>query len=535
MKHCILFVLGISPQVLLAQSDCLDILSYTVDIELRDGADSISVLEKVVFVQTGLCDSLYLDLYQRDKDGKGMQLDPNFGVQQSGKAIPYLQSKNRLYFLPLTEDTTSITFRYSGIPVTGLIIGENKFSERTFFGDNWPNRAHYWIACIDHPSDKAQIRFIVKAPVRYHVVASGRETEADEGNNIAQEAGYSTHFFQTEYEIPTKVMVIGLAEFVFEEVNHPIPQRNYVYVNDSLAIRDLDVASSILDYYIDLIGPYPFEKMYHLQSTTQFGGMENAGNIFYDENAFTGKNQMEALIAHEIAHQWFGNSVSESDWPHLWLSEGFATYFTDLYIQSTYGEAAFRQRLKQERERVLNFYRQDPRPLVDSTHDIMSLLNPNSYQKGAWVLHMLRYQIGEDCFKEGVRTYYEQFKYSNVEGSDFFGIMEIVSGLDLSVFENQWMHQYGHPELSTTLSGKGSDYKLTIEQKQLNPFHFPLEIGITYLDRNGFEHYETQQINVNHKTELFPINLPQKSKLIALKIDPQIRLLYDGKAEILMK
>jgi aminopeptidase N len=153
--------------------------------------------------------------------------------------------------------------------------------------------------------------------------------------------------------------------------------------------------------------------------------MENAGNIFYDENTVNGQQEMEALIAHEIAHQWFGNSASESDWKHLWLSEGFATYFTDLYFENQYGTAAMNERLKGERKKVIQFSKRYPHPVIDTTYaSLMHLLNPHSYQKGAWVLHMLRTTIGDSAFFSGIRTYYTTYKFGNASSNDFQKCMQ---------------------------------------------------------------------------------------------------------------
>ncbi len=132
--------------------------------------------------------------------------------------------------------------------------------------------------------------------------------------------------------------------------------------------------------------------------------MENASCIFYAENSVTGKGKAEDLMAHEIAHQWFGNSVTENDWHHIWLSEGFATYLTAVYQEKTYGKEKLDETMKSARDRVIGFYLRSPRPVVDTTvTDLMKLLNANSYQKGAWVLHMLRRELGDDLFWKGMR------------------------------------------------------------------------------------------------------------------------------------
>jgi len=137
------------------------------------------------------------------------------------------------------------------------------------------------------------------------------------------------------------------------------------------------VKKEILDFFIETIGEFPFEKLANVQSTTQYGGMENASAIFYHEKSITGEGKIDPLMAHEIAHQWFGDSASEIDWPHIWLSEGFATYFADLYVQKSKGDSVFQRRMVNERKKVFDFYKKQQTPIVDTrTTNLVDLLNP---------------------------------------------------------------------------------------------------------------------------------------------------------------
>src|SRR5690606_33381103 len=145
---------------------------------------------------------------------------------------------------------------------------------------------------------------------------------------------------RSEVPIATKVMVIGVARFAVDHVRevNGIPVTSWVYPQDRDAgFSDYARAAAILDYFDSHIGPYPYLKLANVQSKTRYGGMENAGNIFYSEGSVTGTGRSEGTIAHEIAHQWFGDSVTEADWYHVWLSEGFATYFTLLWYEHAYG------------------------------------------------------------------------------------------------------------------------------------------------------------------------------------------------------
>lgn len=504
----------------LAQRPAIDVTQYALRIELSDSSDIINVEEQVFLSILDSSSIPYLDLYALDASGLGMSIDPEYGVRQNNEGINYYLKDNKLYFKPqirsLPEELV-LSFHYSGIPKTGLIISSNKFSERTFFGDNWPNRAHHWIACNDHPSDKAKIQFTVNAPEHYDCVATGSLTSSELIMNRRSTV------FHSDYNLPTKVMVIGLADFCTKTLSHEFPLMSWVYRRDSLAISDLDCSKEILDYFTENIAIYPYEKLFNVQSTTQFGGMENAGNIFYDEGAFSGKGKMEALVAHEIAHQWFGNSASESDWKDLWLSEGFATYFTDLYWENKYGTDELRKRLSGERAKVVAFSKSYKHPVRDTTYsELMDLLNPNSYQKGAWVLHMLRKQIGDELFWEVIRTYYDDYKYANASTEDFIATTNRICGKDLGSFFNQWLYQFGHPVLSVEFSSKKKKHSLQIVQVQEQfVFNFPLEVELIYTDNTS----DTVVLEVNSSNYTHRFCTDKKVKDI--KLDPAVNLLFE--------
>ena len=216
-------------------------------------------------------------------------------------------------------------------------------------------------------------------------------------------------------------MVIGVADFAVQlaaEING-IPITSWVFPeNRDSGFSQYSVSKNILPFFINYIGPYPYRKLANVQSKTIFGGMENAGNIFYYQNSVVMKRPLlkdqkpiEDLFAHETAHQWFGDEVSETDWPHVWLSEGFATYMTQLYMEHRYGTDSLRKRMEHDREEVIAFYKKRKTPVVDtsSANDLLQLLNKNSYEKGGWVLHMLRRKLGDKVFQKGIQTYYAAY------------------------------------------------------------------------------------------------------------------------------
>lgn len=503
------------------QLDLIDVQCYRIQLAVNDQSDSIFVQQAVEIEFLQECSSFYLDLHSVQQNGNGMTINAQHGILENGEPVNYHQSGEKLFIEPKNGNKgthNTYIFSFGGIPDNGLIIGQNKFGNRTFFGDNWPNRAHHWFACVDHPADKATVNFTVIAPKKYECIATGVLKEDKLINQTERK-----FVFESSIPLPTKVMVVGIADFAVQEVPSALsfPISSWVYPEDSIAgFYDMSIAPKITAFFVSHIGSYPYEKLANVQSTTMFGGMENAGNIFYDENAVKGKGTMEALIAHEIAHQWFGNSASEEDWKHLWLSEGFATYFTNLYFEFAHGDQAFKNRLSAEREKVIGFHKKYDHPVIDTTYtDLMILLNANSYQKGAWFLHMLRTKVSTEIFWKGIRSYYETYQFSNASSDDFQKIMENVSGMDLDDFFDQWLRTSGHPILKTTIRKK----QLFVEQTQQEPFSFPLEVLINFKDGSS----EIIQCDFSQKTTV--VKPAKRKKITSYVLDPNVNLLFEEK------
>lgn len=401
-----------------------------------------------------------------------------------------------------------------------MIISKNKYGDRTFFGDNWPNRARNWLPVIDHPSDKAQVEFVVIVPEKYQVVANGRLIEESDLPDAKR-----LYHWKSEAQVPTKVMVIGAAEFAVQYLPpiNQIPVSSWIYPQDREAgFHDYALAEKVLDFFIENVGPYPYKKLANVQSKTRFGGMENASNIFYSEASVDGKGTAESLIAHEVAHQWFGNSASEANWQHIWLSEGFATYMTALYLENTYGEEALQSSMSNDRLTVLT--QAPPTSVVPKQTDVpnlMFLLNANSYQKGGWVLHMLRKEVGTEIFWQIIRTYYKSFAEKNASSQDFQNIAEKISGKSLETFFQQWLHRPENPEIMWSYSYNKETKELTINFIQTQPGD-AFDIAIDFEIKTG---NNTQHKNLRTSKKESTFTFPLTASLDSIRIDPQVRLL----------
>ena len=499
----------------------LDVQHYCFEIDLNDSSDVIHCMAEVEIFFKSAVPYFNLDLVGPSGDGCGMLID---SITEGGKKVAFIH-ENNLLKIPGDEikegDTRKYRIQYHGIPSDGLIISENKFGERTFFGDNWPNRARYWLPTVDHPSDKATVEFLVEAPSHYGIVSIGSLT-----GEVWDEERITSHW-EMHTPLSTKLMVFGVSPFEVEylESKSGIQVSSWVYPqNREAGFNDYKVAIDPLDFFEEYIAPFPWSKLANVQSKTRYGGMENASCIFYHERTVNDKQNNESLFAHEIAHQWYGDAVSELNWHHIWISEGFATYLTDIYIENKYGRDAFLASMLDEKTQVLEFARKRLAPVVDTTLPVsISLLNKNSYEKAAWVLHMLRHELGDELFQCCVRSFYNDFKYDNALTGDFLQVVEYLSGRDFKAFFQQWFHTAGHPVLSASWKYKRGRIKLSILQHQeQNVFDFPLEIRLKLEDGTFID----QSLHIRKASETFMIG--SATKPVEVVFDPDHWLLFEA-------
>jgi len=518
-KFFFLSILLFSFHTSFSQSNKIDVAQYRIELNVNDTTNCIVGKTTIRFKALQATNTISLDLVTYDAaTKKGMQViyivDGNDTLAYQAEAEKIIvQFNNNL--AAGTEKT--LTLAYTGVPEDGLIISKNKFGHRTIFADNWPNRAHYWFPCNDTPADKAAVEFLVTAPEHYQVISNGLLKEE---KNLSKQQKL-THFAET-VELPTKVMVVGLADFAVEHSGDvdSIPVYSYVYPEDKeKAFYDYAIAKDILAWFIKNVGPYGYKKLANVQSTTRFGGMENASAIFYSEDAISGARKNESLLAHEIAHQWFGNMVTEKSFDHVWLSEGFATYFTDLYLEAKYGEQKLQDRLRAARDKAIRFSKKTNAPVINSTTEYTSLLNAFSYEKGSWVLHMLRRKVGDEFFWKAIRTYYTTYSGKNANTDDLRDVFEKVCNTNLKSFFQQWLFVKEHPVLDVTWKYNAAKKKITISirQKQTTLFQFPLQIKLD----NAIKEIEI-------KNAVTTVTFPCKTKLITIALDPNVNLFFEG-------
>ena len=506
----------------------VDVLDYAITLDIPDtGAviqgDVLITLKRLARVDTLVLDLRLLKVSKVTVDDRLV----TFGRTDSTILVP----------LPRGEETTmKVRVNYGGAVSDGLIARRDSAGRWTYFGDNWPNRARYWIPSVDHPSDKATVTWNVRttrkrgrivlangAPLESYIIKSGP-------------SAITSHRFRESRPIPTYVMVIAVAPMISRDMGDTACGlaesrkcvRQAVYVAPEqwgVLPGAFAQAGDIVKFFATIVAPFPYERLSHVQSSTRFGGMENATAIFYSDRAFRRGGVGVGLIAHETAHQWFGNAVTHREWPHLWLSEGFATYFAALFTEQSRGAAAFRTEMRNVRETILaDTGAVIARPVIDTNETTLTaLLNRNSYEKGGFVLHMLRTQLGDSVFFRGVRAYYEQHKHGNALTVDLQAALEKSSGRKLGAFFDQWLRRPGYPEVEVSWSPDSVSQTLEIavtQARRFGAFEFPLRLALTM--SNG----QTRRLDVSVPAQPETrVMLPVSGVVSAVEVDPDFQLL----------
>ncbi|HET8772135.1 MAG TPA: M1 family aminopeptidase [Thermoanaerobaculia bacterium] len=494
-----------------AQNPSVDVQHYAVDITLpSSGAEISAVAELTVTPRVTPLEWLVLDFGALDVDS----------VSLEGKDASWWRTdgdRMTIAAMRTTADPFRVRIAYHGKPADGLVMQPNKYGHFGVFADNWPNRAHQWFPSVDHPSDKATVEFRVTAPAAFDVIANGTLTETAS----LQDGSKRWHWRETT-PIPVHCMVIGATEFAIVRAGEDenVEVLYYLYPRDrDDGVRQFGRAVQMVDFYADLVGPYPYDKLAIVESSTRFGGMENASAIFLDEKRIHGPELLEPLVAHEIAHQWFGDSVSQRDWHDVWLSEGFATYFGVLFFERADGREPFREAMRKNRNDYLKKPELAKRPIYDpSIAKPGDLLSAVTYDKAGWVLHMLRGVIGDQAFFAGVRDYYAAYRDGNAGTADLRVIMERHAGQPLDWFFRQWIYEPGHPVFTTKWTWRRG--KLTVDVAQTQPgtvFRTPAVLEV----RNP-KGAHRENVLIDERSERFEIEAQERPTDVVLDPDEWI-------------
>ena len=515
------------------QRQPLDVEHYHFALTLADSTDRIAGIATVrMRILSAGVRAVWLDLanVSAERQGQGMRVG---AVTRRGTPLVFTHASDRLSISldhpSAVGEVVELTVRYDGIAADGLHIGAAKDGSRTFFSDDWPNKAHQWLPIIDHIADKATMEMDVVAPSQYQVISNGRRVEQ---TDLPHETRRTV--WRESVPIAPWLFVLGVARFAVETVGEyaGTPIETWVMAQDRDAgFHDFAIPThDVLAFYSDRIGPFSYEKLANVQSNVGGGGMEAASAIMYAPTSVSGTRSLRwrNVVIHEIAHQWFGDAVTENDWNDVWLSEGFATYFTLLFIEHAYGRDEFATGLRDSRRTVIDFYGKSPdyRVVHENLSDMAQVTTAMTYQKGSWVLHMLRQRMGDDRFWAGIRDYYARFRNANASTTDFRFAMERASGMDLAPFFQQWLYRGGIPRLEGTWQWDATSKQLVVlltQSQPGEPFQLPVDIGISISGAKP----RVEHADLGGRSGRFVFPLDQEP--LSVELDPDGRLLFDGR------
>jgi aminopeptidase N len=353
---------------------------------------------------------------------------------------------------PLLEGSQfTVAVTYNGIPAEGIAHFYDDFAhgwtryDKGVYVASEPDAASYWFPVNDHPLDKATYTFAITVPKTYIVAANGLLQGVDERGST------STYHWESVHPMASYLATVNIADFTLQTAVGPdnLPIRNYLppglAASNAAAINKLP---DMIAYFNDVFGTYPFEAYGMVVADTKLPfALESQTLSLFGKQVVVGEGGPETVIAHELAHQWFGDSVSLANWKDIWLNEGFATYASFLWWEHTAGANVFDQIMT-------NLYKE----LVDPTNlpgrfappgnpQPRQLFNSGVYRRGAWVLHALRLRVGDETFFNILRGYYQRYQYANATTDDFIYVAELVSGQDLSNFFDAWLYDERVPDV----------------------------------------------------------------------------------------
>lgn len=382
-----------------------------------------------------------------------------------------------------------------------------------------PQDARWWFPCFDEPWDKATSEIYATVPIDYDVASNGYL----ESSIPHPEEQLITYHWVNDYPIATYLINLIMGEFAvwndyyYISQSDSIPILNMVWREDStLAAYDFENVPAMMGIFSELFYPYPYNKYGQgAVSPFPYGGMEHQTMTTMNRIWIRGDRYFETAIAHELAHMWWGDYVTMSDWRHIWLNEGFASYGSALFDEMFYGPERGQQDLVRYRQAYLDDVELFGHyPLYDPLHPF----GVPVYYKGAWVLHMLRGIIGDYSFFGGLHYYASLYGDGNASTGDFEAAMEDISGMDLAWFFDEWIYGQAHPiyRYSWAWSGDGP-YNVQLELSQIQtaapPFRMPLTLRLK-------SQSDSQEILINNDLEFQSYNFTIDFQPDSLLLDP---------------
>ncbi|WP_395736074.1 M1 family aminopeptidase [Prosthecobacter sp.] len=435
----------------------------------------------------------------------------------------------------IAADTeAAVTITYSAQPEHGLYFRTPEMGYKAGDTQVWSQgeaeEHRFWFPSYDYPNERFTSEVICHVPKGMQVVSNGTlQSEKPEG-----EKATAFHWLQDKPHVNYLIAMAAGYFHKLEDKAGSLPLA--MLVPPSHAERAANAFADtrkIIEFYQKEIGvPFAWDKYYQVYCLDFIaGGMENTSCTFEAVDMLYNSDteqlrSLHELDAHETAHQWFGDLVTCRDWSHLWLNEGFASYYTVLYEGEKLGADAMKYAMWKEAQQV--FMANDTRPIVWKDYgDPMQQFDSRAYPKGAWVLHMLRSQLGADLYRKCIKTYLERHRSSIVRTEDLQDIIEEVSGLSFDQFFDQWLFHGGVPELKIDYAwdAASKQARISVRQtqklsEQVRLFRLPLPLGFTVPGQKEPLRFTA---DVRKEAEDFYFHLPAQPELV--RVDPDYTVL----------
>lgn len=408
---------------------------YTIDLTWDDQTNKIAG-------STTVRAKANVDLSGFNLDFLGFEIEH---VLVDGEDAVFTREARELVITPETplrqDETFEVIVSYSGVPGAGVedfydvfARGWMRYPTGVYVASE-PDGSAYWYPVNDHPLDKATYTFIITVPDAYTAAANGHLVDVVDNPDPT-----TTFTWEARDEMASYLATVNIAEFVQQTAVGPndLPIRYFFPVDEAeQLIKTFATFPEIIAYFESLLGEFPFQTAGAVVADTRLSfALETQTLILFGKDIAVGRTSAEVVIAHELAHEWFGNSVSLAQWKDIWLNEGFATYLSMLWIEHSRGQAAMLREMNTYYTVIAAQTRQATAP-ANPPQD--NLFNDGVYLRGAWTLHVLRLTVGDRVFFDILRAYYDRFKYGNATTTDFISIASEVSGQDLNDLLQAWL------------------------------------------------------------------------------------------------
>jgi aminopeptidase N len=431
-------------------------------------------------------------------------------VEQNDRSLSYNHQNNLLtiYFERNYGKGGSfvVEISYSGHPTEGLYYDFHG-SEPIIYSLSEPSDARHWFPCYDHPSDKATADLHITVPSGMTAASNGTlvEVKTNADDNL-------TYNWEVSYPIATYLISVAATNYVTFSHTYTSDQGEmdvvyYVYP-ELLEQTKVDFENTVpqIEFYSDVFGEYPFlREKYGMALIPGGTAMEHQTCTSYPARLIDGEQAYDWLIAHELAHQWWGDLVTLDDWPEIWLNEGFATYSDALWWEHLYGMAGLKVRMQEFRAILFERYSGPHHAIYDPPQGY--LFSAIEYEKGAWVLHMLRFVVGEKNFWKILKSYAKTYAYDTVTTDDFKSVCEAFHGEDLDWFFDQWIYEPGYPRYKFSWGHSGpNSVRVIINQTQESYPLYIMPIELQVVLPSGTK---KRTVWVNEKTNTFDLSFAE--------------------------